>query len=213
MKLPATCVLALSLLATRPAVAEQPRCSDVVHIGDSLTAHTKESLAEAYRLVGVTARLDAFGGRSALQKLPRDPQTGHQAARAIAKSGFTGCWVIALGTNDTANVSAGAAYSRADAIDAMMRAIDPAGRAPVVWVSSFTTLTKGHWSKANMQLWNRALLDAAARWSNLRVFDWAAIAASGSAPFADGIHHTKAGYAVRNRAIAEAVAAASQGGT
>jgi len=206
MKLPAACLLALSVSSTSLASAEEPRCRAVAHIGDSLTAYTKASLTEEYRAVGVTARVDAFGGRSALQKLPRDPQTGRQAARAIAKAGFKGCWVIALGTNDTANVSAGAAYSRADAIDAMMRAIDPNARARVVWVSSFTTMTRGHWSSANMQLWNRALLEAAARWPNLQVFDWAAIAAGGVAPFADGIHHTKAGYAVRNRAIAEAIA-------
>lgn len=61
-----------------------------------------------------------------------------------------------------------------------------------------------YWSNANMQLWNEALTDAKARWPNLKVFDWAAIAAIDSTPFADGIHHTSAGYAVRNEAIAGA---------
>lgn len=206
MKLLAVCLVVLSVLSARSAFAEEPRCREVAHIGDSLTAYTKQSLTDAYRNVGVSARVDAFGGRAALQKLPRDPRTGKQAARAIARSGFKGCWVIALGTNDTANVAAGAAYTRAMAIDEMMRAVDPTGGTTVVWVSSFTAVTKGHWSNANMQLWNRALREAVERWPNLHVFDWAAIAATGLAPFADGIHHTREGYAVRNRAIAESVA-------
>jgi len=200
------CCLAVSILSAPTASAQEPTCREVAHIGDSLTAYTQRSLVAAYRTVGVTARVDAFGGRGTMQKLRRDPQTGRQAARAIAKAGFKGCWVIALGTNDTANVHAGATYTRATAIDEMMRAIDPSGRATVLWVSAFTTRSKGHWSNANMQLWNQALRDAVERWPNLRIFDWASIARTGVAAFADGIHHTKQGYAVRNRAIAEAVA-------
>lgn len=181
------------------------QCRSVAHIGDSLTAYTKESLTEAYRAAGVSARVDAYGGRASLQKLPRDPRTGKQAAQAIARAGFKGCWVVALGTNDTANVAAGAGYTRSMAIDEMMKAIDPSGSAPVMWVSAFTVVMGGHWSSGNMQLWNQALREALARWPNLRVFDWATTAATGVAPFADGIHHTRAGYRVRNKAIAEAV--------
>ena len=36
---------------------------------------------------------------------------GYDTARTMVSSGFQGCWVIALGTNDTANVSAGARTS------------------------------------------------------------------------------------------------------
>ncbi len=36
-------------------------------------------------------------------------------------------------------------------------------------------------------------------------FEGGTIAATGTAPFNDGIHHTTAGYAVRNKAIAEAL--------
>lgn len=196
----------VSMSWPRAAGATEPTCKAVAHIGDSLTAYTKESLARAYREVGVRAEIDAYGGRAALQKLRRDPKTGKQAARALHEAGFRGCWVVALGTNDTANVSAGAAYTRAKAIDEMMKAIDPSGRAPVLWVSAYTTRASGHWSNPNMQRWNQALLEARSRWRNLQVFDWGSIAATGAAPFADGIHHTAEGYAVRNKAIAEAVA-------
>ena len=153
----------------------------------------------------MSAQIDAYGGRAILQKLPDDPHTGEQAAMIIRASGFSGCWVVALGTNDTANVAAGAGYTRARAIDRMMSAIDETGATPVMWVDTFTTRTSGYWANANMRLWNDALSEATARWPNLRVFDWAAIAATGDAPFSDGIHHTSAGYDVRNAAIARAL--------
>lgn len=186
------------------AVEAGVTCKEVAHIGDSLTAYTVDPLTQAYAKVGVSAQIDAYGGRAIKQKLPADPKTGKQAALDFVAAGFAGCWVVALGTNDTANVAAGAWYTRAEAIDEMMEAIDPSATAAVMWVNTFTTKTTGYWSNANMQLWNEALTDAKSRWPNLRVFDWAAIAETGSAPFADGIHHTSAGYSVRNEAIAGA---------
>ncbi len=180
-------------------------CVSVAHIGDSLTYYTEPSLTAAYALVGATAQINAYGGRAILQKLPDDPMTGKQAAISMG-AGFAGCWVIALGTNDTANVAAGASYTRADAIDQMMTAIDPTSSARVMWVNTFTTKTSGYWSNANMQLWNQALTDAQNRWPNMLVYDWASVAETGTAPFADGIHHTTAGYEVRNAAIAHALA-------
>ena len=191
----------------QPSPEPAAACQSVAHIGDSLTAYTKAELAEAYASVGVSAEIDAFGGRATLQKLRRDAKTGKQAALEFNATGAERCWVVALGTNDTANVAAGARYTRAKAIDAMMAAIDPSARAPVMWVNTFTTLRAGHWSNANMKLWNEALVQARRRWPNLKVFDWASVAATGAAPFADGIHHTAEGYGARNRAIAEALAA------
>ena len=185
--------------------SEPTTCTLVAHIGDSLTYYTEDDLTAAYLLVGITAQIDAYGGRAIFQKLPDDPRTGEQAAIAIREDGFDGCWVVALGTNDTANVAAGAWYTRGEAIDAMMTAIDPGATARVLWVNTYTELDTGYWSNDNMILWNQALVEAQTRWSNLRIFDWAAIAATDQAPFVDGIHHTTAGYAVRNAAIAQAV--------
>lgn len=182
-------------------------CTEVAHIGDSLTAYTIDPLKQAYAKVGISAQVDAYGGRAIIQKLPADPKTGKQAALDFVAAGFSGCWVVALGTNDTANIAAGAWYTRAQAIDQMMTAIDPKGTKPVLWVNAYTTKTTGYWSNANMLLWNAALTDALTRWPNLKIYDWAKVAATGSAPFSDGIHHTTAGYAVRNQSIAAALAA------
>lgn len=184
------------------------RCKDVAHVGDSLTSSTLEPLRAAYATAGVTARIEAFGGRAIFDRMPSDPKTGRQAALDLKASGFSGCWVVALGTNDTANVAAGAKYTRAQAIDAMMTAIDATAKAPVLWVNAYTTKAQGFWANDHMALWNDALKAALARWPNLRVFDWAALAATGKAPFKDGVHHTKEGYAVRNEAIVRALVSA-----
>lgn len=180
-------------------------CKTVAHVGDSLTAYTEGPLADAYASVSIDARIDAYGGRAILQRLSQDAKTGKQAAQDFVAEGYDGCWVVALGTNDTANAAADTDLSRAGAIDAMMKAIDPNAKATVMWVNTFTTRTDGYWSNDNMMIWNTELVAAQSRWPNLRIFDWAAVAATGAAPFSDGIHHTADGYKVRNAAIATAL--------
>lgn len=180
-------------------------CTKVAHVGDSLTAYTVGPLTDAYSAVSIKAQIDAYGGRAILQRLDADPKTGKQAALDLVANGYKGCWVVALGTNDTANSAADTTLSRAKAIDAMMKAIDPNGNATVMWVNTFTTKTDGYWSNANMKTWNKELETARGRWPNMHIFDWASIAATGKAPFSDGIHHTTEGFKVRNAAIAKAV--------
>ncbi len=180
-------------------------CGSVAHIGDSLTAYTKPSLTAAYQAEGLSVQINAYGGRAILERLPEDPETGRQAAASIRGTGFSGCWVVALGTNDTANVAAGANHTRGKSIDEMMKAIDPTASARVMWVNTHSTKTSGYWSSANMELWNEALKEAQSRWTNLRIFDWATTASTGVAPYSDGLHHTSAGYEVRNKTIANAL--------
>lgn len=180
-------------------------CKKVAHLGDSLTAYTVDALKDAYAAVSIDARIEAYGGRAINEYCCGDTKNGKQAAAEVVASGFEGCWVVALGTNDTANVANGATATRASRIDGMMKTIDPDAKVTVMWVNTYTTKTDGFWSNANMKLWNQALEDAKARWPNMQIFDWASIAATGSAPFSDGIHHTTEGYKVRNAAIAKAV--------
>ena len=58
-----------------------------------------------------------------------------------------------------------------------------------------------------MQVWNDTLLQACHQYPNLRIFDWASAAQDGWF-ISDGIHYTSAGYAVRARLIARALARA-----
>ena len=111
--------------------------------------------------------------------------------------------MIALGTNDTANVSA-ANTGRMARIQELMAV---AHGAPVMWVNVKTLDPSGPWAEANMQLWNDTLLQACRQYPNLRIFDWAGAAQDGRF-ISDGVHYTAAGYAARAQLIARALARA-----
>jgi hypothetical protein len=192
-------------------------CVAVAHIGDSTSVgllspaslpRRAQRLPARYAAVGVTQlRVDASGGRSIVEKLPGQVN-GYRVAVRWRDHGYRGCWVIALGTNDTANVAVGSVDGRGTRIAAMMSA---AHGQPVLWVNTRTVRTGGPWSEANMRSWNRDLLRACARYPNLRIFDWSS-AARRSWYLADGIHYTRAGYAARARDIAVALARAFPAG-
>lgn len=188
-------------------------CTSVAHIGDSTSVgmvspiwlpNPAQQLAAQYRDVGVrNVQIDASGGRSIVEQMPGQIN-GYRVASSWYQAGFHGCWVFALGTNDTANVAAGSNVGLLARIQEMMAA---AHGAPVLWVNTQTDLTSGPWSEANMQLWNQALLQAAKQYPNMRIFNWAGLVQP-SWHLSDGIHYTSAGYAIRAAAIAGALARA-----
>ncbi len=112
--------------------------------------------------------------------------------------------MLALGTNDTADVAIGSPVSRAARIREMMSLI---GSQPVMWVNVKSLLATGPYSEADMLAWNAALIRACARYPDMRVYDWASMVKNGWF-IPDGIHYTSAGYAARARRIARALAAA-----
>lgn len=129
---------------------------------------------------------------------------GYNVGRAWRSAGFRGCWVFALGTNDTANVSVGSAVGLRARIDRMMSV---AHGEPVLWVSTRTLLSGGPWAESNERLWDDTLAGALAAYPNMRIFNWAAAARPGWF-LPDGIHYNSAGCAARARAIADALARA-----
>lgn len=177
-------------------------CNDIAQIGDSLSVNQETKIIAAYSAQGMTVQSDALGGRAVLQA--SEGNTGLVAAQRFLDKGFKGCWVVALGTNDTAKIAAGAKYTRASAIDQMMTKIDSSKKIPVMWVNTYTTKTTGNYVNGNMILWNEELEKAKSRWPNMRVYDWATVAKTGVAPFVDGVHHTSAGQDVRHASVAKA---------
>jgi len=109
--------------------------------------------------------------------------------------------VVALGNNDTANVYIGSQVGRMERIERMMSAV---GSQPVLWVNMRTLLEGGPYSEANMELWDRTLEEACARYPNMRVFDWAS-AVNDSWFISDGVHFTSEGYAQRARLSADSL--------
>lgn len=208
--------------AGQPATVGTPQqpqtsCTSVAHIGDSTSVgmvsptwlpDPAQRLAAQYRDVGVrNIQIDASGGRSIVEEMPGQ-LNGYRVATSWYQAGFRGCWVFALGTNDTANVAAGSNVGLMARIQEMMAA---AHGEPVMWVNTQTDLTTGPWSEANMQLWNQALLQAAKQHPNMRIFNWAGMVQP-SWHLSDGIHYTSAGYAIRAAAIASALARAFPAG-
>ena len=188
-------------------------CPAVAHIGDSTSEGliSPEYLPDPalritaqYADVGVHAvRTDISGARSVVEVLPGQIN-GFDAAQAIYGSGFRGCWVIALGTNDTADVAVGSNVGLRTRIARMMAA---AHGEPVLWVNLRSLLATGPYSEANMLTWDNTLLQMCPRYPNMRVYNWAAVARP-KWYISDGIHFTSAGYAVRARLIARALAEA-----
>ena len=196
-----------------PAASLRTSCQAVTHIGDSTSdglvspeylPNPAKRIAAQYHDVGVgSVQWDISGARSVVEVLPGQVN-GYDAAQAIYRSGFRGCWVIALGTNDTADVAVGSNVGLMTRIGRMMAA---AHGEPVMWVNLRSLLAGGPYSEANMVTWDNTLLKACARYPNMRVFNWAALAKA-KWYISDGIHFTSAGYAARARLIAQALARA-----
>ena len=199
------------------AGAGRTSCASVAHIGDSTSvgmvspqwlADPAQRLAAQYRDVGVRHTwINASGGRSIVEEMPNQ-RNGYLVASAWYQQGFRGCWVFALGTNDTANVAVGSNVGLMARIREMMSA---AHGEPVMWVNAQTDLSSGPWSEANMQAWNKTLVAACSAYPNMRIFNWAAMVRP-TWHLADGIHYTSAGYAIRAHAIARALARAFPAG-
>jgi len=197
----------------RPASNLRTSCQAVAHLGDSTSEgmvspaylpNAGQRLVAQYQDVGVRKVVtNIVGANSIVETLPGDTND-YNAARNIVSQGFRGCWVIALGTNDTADVAIGSDVGRLSRVQEMMSV---AHGEPVMWVNVISTLTSGPYAEANMQLWNTTLREACAHYPNMRVFDWASLTQP-SWFISDGIHYTPAGYAQRAEQIAEALAKA-----
>jgi peptidoglycan/LPS O-acetylase OafA/YrhL len=187
-------------------------CNAVAYIGDSTSEgmvlsdylpNPGQRLRTQYARVGATSQyLEISGARSIVETLSENQASGYALARELKAHGFRGCWVIALGTNDTANVYVGSTVGLEARIKRMMRVI---GDQPVMWITVKSLLEAGPYSEANMRDWNRTVVEACAKYPNMRVFDWASLAEDDWF-ISDGTHYTSEGYRHRARLTAEALA-------
>jgi hypothetical protein len=167
-------------------------------------ANPAQRLRDQYSDVGVRhALIDASGGRSIVEEMPGQIN-GYRVATGWRSRGYRGCWVFALGTNDTANVAAGSAAGMMARIEQMMAV---AHGQPVLWVNTRTLLSSGPWADANERAWDTTLVRALAKYPNMRIFNWSAVARPGWF-LPDGIHYNSLGCAMRAKAIAGALARA-----
>jgi hypothetical protein len=150
--------------APRPrAPAARTSCRSVVHIGDSTSEglnsadylpNRADRIPARYAQVGVAHTImEVSGGTSVVETINGGPNAQEVAKRLVA-GGYRGCWVLALGVNDTADVFAGSGVGRTQRIKRMMSVI---GDQPVLWVEVKSLVPNGPYAERNMRLWNRAL--------------------------------------------------------
>ncbi len=139
------------------ALAPRSSCRSVVHIGDSTSDGLNSPnylpnralrLSTQYGDVGVRqVTWEISGGRSIVETLQGQPNAATVAQRLI-RHGYHGCWVLALGTNDTADVFVGSNVGVAQRIQRMMAVI---GNQPVMWVNVVSLLHSGPYSEHDMR--------------------------------------------------------------
>ncbi|HSR94905.1 MAG TPA: acyltransferase family protein [Solirubrobacterales bacterium] len=201
----------------RTVTARNPRhaplatsCKAVVHIGDSTSEglvsenylpDPRQRISAQYARVGATTQhFEISGARSIYERFEGLPNA-QEVAEAWKNEGFRGCWVLALGTNEAANVAVGSSFTYDDRIDSMMSTI---GEEPVLWVNVKSLVANGPYAESNMKQWDEALLHACDRYPYMRIYDWASdVKDAWFIP--DGIHFTSPGYAARSRLIADAL--------
>jgi len=174
----------------------------------TVTASITDANSVAVALSGPAGRYQTMGSQATGSQATGGQPTGGQPTGTHAAGTQAAydrdCWVVALGTNDTAAVAAGSGTGRLNRIEDMMSAAR--GR-PVLWVNLISLLSAGPYSEANMQRWNQALQHACVRYPNMRIFDWASVVRMRWF-LNDGIRYTSGGYASRARQIAKALARA-----
>ena len=142
-----------------------------------------------------------------VERINRQQRNAIEVAEDIRAAGFHGCWVLMIGTNDAANVAAGANVGLDARIESMLAII---GADPVLWVNTASVSTIQWYGDDSMEAFNAALADAASRHVNLWVLDWAAVVQpEWYGP--DGIHHDPTGRAWRTALTVQELASAFPG--
>jgi hypothetical protein len=188
-------------------------CKAVVHIGDS----TSEGLDSAEYLPIESQRIPARHAEVGVKEVHMEVQgatsieerfeglpNAQEVAEAWKLEGFRGCWVLALGTNEAADVAAGSSVGERERIEKMMAII---GTEPVLWVNvrSLVDEVGDPYASGNMRKWDETLHAACATYPNMRIYNWAADVKDDWF-IEDGIHFTSPGYAARAQLIAQALA-------
>lgn len=173
------------------------RCDYLVHIGDSLTLPSLSYIKDYYSRVGFPdAVVDASNGRSIIYSGDDSTMNGLEAVRHYQEAlGDNICWVLALGTNDSAAVDQNRMLER---FNSMMFVI---GGQKVVWINVWSdSRSRPDYNSTDSQAWNSILMREKHKYSNMDVLDWAGTAKIHPEWFiSDGIHYNS--YGARQRSI------------
>ncbi len=207
--IPAPTTTALAAITLTPDMLATS-CKEVAHVGDStslglvskvLLPNESDQIAARYRGVGVERFFSEISGARSMVEKYKDQPNATEIVKRRHESGYKGCYVMALGTNDPANTS-GNQQMLSQRIDTMMAQI---GDVPALWTTTKTLKDKGPYQNSHMASWNETLVKACARHPNMRVYDWATeVQDAWFTP--DGIHFNTPGYKERAIRISKALA-------
>jgi peptidoglycan/LPS O-acetylase OafA/YrhL len=202
----------IPLTRAQAADSQLSSCKKVVHIGDSTSEgldsaeylpNANERIENRYAEVGVKeTHMEVQGARSIEERFEGEPNA-QEVAEAWKAEGYKGCWVLALGTNEAADVAAGSNVGLPERIEKMMNII---GGEPTLWINVKTLPDATEfYAEEGMKKWDEELDKACLRYPNMRIYNWAADVKD-SWFINDGIHFTSPGYAARADLIAHALA-------
>ena len=189
-------------------------CSSVVYIGDSTSdgesdpeyvPNRKLRAPAQLRKVGVKhVHMEVSGARSIVETFEGIPN-GATVAQSYVDHGYHGCWILALGTNDSADLNAGSNVGLNARIHEMMHII---GNQPVMWINVLTIDgSPEYYEESGMRHWDDDLIAACRLHPSMRVMNWAALAKH-QWFIPDGVHYTTVGYEHRTKLIAHALVTA-----
>jgi hypothetical protein len=182
-------------------------CRQVVYIGDSTSdgesnpeyvPNRKLRAVAELKKVGVKhVHMEVSGARSIVETYEGIPN-GATVAQGYIRNGYHGCWILALGTNDSADVNAGSNVGLKARIHQMLSII---GNQPVMWVNVLSIAgSPQYYEESGMHRWDEDLLAACAAHPSMRVFNWAALAKH-QWFIPDGVHYSTVGYEHRTKLI------------
>jgi peptidoglycan/LPS O-acetylase OafA/YrhL len=202
------------LTPRQAAESTRSSCKKVIHIGDSTSEGldspeylplASQRIDARYESVGSREEILEIAGARSIEEQVEGIPNAQEVAAAWKAEGFEGCWVMAMGTNEAANIAAGSTVEERERIDKMMAII---GDEPVLWVNVKSLVDPPDpYTSENMEKWDEELVDACDLYPNMRVYDWAGDVKDDWF-IEDGIHFTSPGYAARAQLIAQALARA-----
>jgi hypothetical protein len=195
-KLLISSLIAISVVIPQQAKASEG-CSNIVHIGDSLSVHSRKFQEKEYNKLGYpNAVISAHGSRSVLSKMPKDKHTGLEAVKYWKKrTDASTCWVIALGTNDTP------AWKYQDVGTRVVSVMRELKGMNVAWV----TVWKGKTNNPSARNWNSMLEKKADKYGFSIVYWDKVIAKHKELLNPDGVHYGNTGSRLRAQFIARTV--------
>lgn len=200
----------------RELAATRTRCTEIVHVGDSTSLamfsddgveNPDDNAMKVYAATGAHKVVNSSFGARATNQGYEDSPSGNESLRQLIDAGVDSdaCFVIALGTNDAANMNVEGKDRSSEHIEATMDIIGP--HHPVLWITTIVNPAGApRWyDKAVMDSWNSALYAELKTHPNMWVYPWDKDVRPNWFIEGDGVHYNQEGSSERSHRFAQAV--------